>query len=98
MAEESSRLDAFQPARPAELTDQRAGAGFAALVVEENFAVADRERLAGEHQPQAPILALELQREAARGILDDLLTHSAGGTVWFQGHGCLAFLWFFSMP
>jgi hypothetical protein len=46
-------------------------------VIEQDLAVADGKRLAREHDAQPPVIALELQNQAARGVFDDLLSHAA---------------------
>jgi len=52
-------------------------------MVEEDLAVAERERFSGEDDTQASIVALELQREPARRILNDLFAHLAHCAIWF---------------
>src|SRR6185503_11479373 len=76
----------LQPGRPAELADQRARGRLAAVGVEDDLAVAERQRASGDHQARPAVVAFELQDQAARQVFDDLLLDRAQRTVRFDRH------------
>src|SRR5688572_32178117 len=82
----SPPLDLLEPRGPAEFADQCAGRRFAAIPVENDLAVAERQRASGDDQPRVRAVALELQDQPAGQILDDLFLYGAQRAVWFDGH------------
>ena len=59
---------------------------FATLVVENDFAVAERQRAACNHEARASVVAFKLQDQSARQIFDDLLLDGAQRSVGFDRH------------
>src|SRR6185503_8938294 len=65
-------LNLLQPRRAAELAEQRSRGGFLAVFIEQDLAIAERQRLAGDDQAHPVAAAFELKGQSARRIFHDL--------------------------
>src|ERR1044071_2653210 len=83
-------LHLSKPRRPPEAAEHRSRRGLAPFVVEQDLAVAERQRRAGDDEAHAPVLAFELQDQAARFVFYDLLAHLAQRPIGLDWHGILA--------
>src|SRR5688572_9865553 len=68
---------------------RRADAGDASFCIEKDLPATGGERPPRDHQPAAALGRFELQRQAARQVLDDLLAHPADAGIGLERHASL---------